>query len=564
MKSGIAGLAQGVRNVKRLAEIVRVLARHGFGEVVSRFHLPEAIPARLASGLNLSRGPSKPQASRGERLRRVLVELGPTYVKLGQVLSTRPDLVPPDICADLEELQDHVPPIPDAEAERVLSAEFGVPPGEMFGSFSTHPVASASISQVHRATLKDGTAVAVKVQRPGIAAVIEADIELLGAIAGWIVRRGVSTPGFDPQGSVKEFSRSIQRELDFTHEARMVAYFARNFAEVENIHVPQVYPDLSTPRVLTMEWIAGTPMRELEKLRQDGHDLKRIARNGLDMILKQIFEHGLFHADPHPGNIFILPGDVICLLDYGMVGRVTPGDSERIASLLLSLLNKDVERAAAVVLELAEGEGRADRRALERDLYEFVDFDAEALIKGMAFGEAMNHLMGLLREHGLVLPARHTLLIKALATIEQVGRNMDPSLDIAEQMRPYVKQLLKRRYSARRMVGEMSRTLREIVALGRSLPSDIRELVTSFRSGGFKIALRPEDIHRLTEAYERSANRLTFGMIIGSLIVGSSLLMQLSSGPNFLGLPALGLIGYLLAAIMGLAMVFSMWRSRRL
>ncbi|MCK4343381.1 MAG: hypothetical protein KAY37_16835 [Phycisphaerae bacterium] len=561
---GLAGLTHGIRNVKRLAEIVRVLVRHGFGEVVSRLHLHDALPASVVGGLNLLRKSPKTPASRGERLRAVLVELGTTYVKLGQVLSTRPDLIPPDICADLEKLQDRVPPVSDTEAAQVVLEELGAPPNEAFGSFGDSPVASASISQVHRATLKNGTAVAVKIQRPGIAAVVEADIELLTSIAAWIVRRGVSTPGFDPPGSVKEFSRSIRRELDFTHEARMVERFARNFSGAETVHVPKVYTDVSTSRVMTMEWIAGTPVRDAEKLREQGHDLGRVARHGLDVVLKQIFEHGLFHADPHPGNIFILPEDVICLLDYGMVGQITPDDSERIATLLLSIMSKDVERATSVVLELAEADGRTDRKALQRDLHEFIEFDAEQIMKGMAFGEAMNRLVGTLREHELVLPARHTLLIKALATIEQVGRGLDPSLDIAAQMRPYVERLLKRRYSARRVVSDVSRAMRDMLALGRSLPGDVRELVASFRSGGFKIALRPEDIHRLTDAHERSSNRVTFGMIIGSLIIGSSTLMQLSSGPNFLGLPVIGLVGYLLAAVLGLAMVFSMWRSRRL
>ena len=561
---GIARITRGIRNAKRLAEVVRVLARHGFGEVVARLHLLDAIPARLAAGLRLTPDSAKQQASRGERLRAVLVELGPTYVKLGQVLSTRPDLIPPDICADLETLQDRVPPVSNEEAAQVILDELGLSPGEVFGSFEETPVASASISQVHRATLKDGTAVAVKVQRPGIAAVIDADVELLGSVAQWVVERGIQTPGFDPAGTVEEFSRSVRRELDFVHEARTAERFARNFSGCDIVHFPTVYPDVSTSRVLAMEWIAGTSLRDTDRLCQEGHDLRRIAQHGVEVVLRQIFEHGLFHGDPHPGNIFVLPGDVICLLDYGMVGQLTPDDTERFADLLLAVFHKDVSQATSAVLELAATDAAPDRKALERDLHEFIEFDAERIMEGLAFGEAMNHVVGILRQHSLVLPARYTLLIKALATMEQVGRDLDPSLDIAAQMRPYVEQLLKRRYSARRVVSDVSRALRETVTLGRSLPGDVRELVASFRRGGFKIAFRPEDIHRVTEVHERSANRMTFGMIIGALIVGSSLLMQLSSGPSFLGLPVIGLVGYLIAAVLGLAMVFSMWRSRRL
>ncbi len=562
--TGVARFTRGIRNAKRLAEIVRVLARHGFGELVARLHLLDAIPARLAAGLRLTPDSPSVQASRGERLRAALVELGPTYVKLGQVLSTRPDLIPPDICADLETLQDRVPAISNEEAAQVILDELGQKPSEVFGSFEETPVASASISQVHRATLKDGTAVAVKVQRPGIAAVIAADVELLGSVARWLVERGIRTPGLDPAGTVEEFSRSVRRELDFAHEARTVERFARNFSGCETVHFPTVYPELSTARVLTMDWVAGTSLRDLDKLRRDGRDLSQIARNGADAVLKQVFDHGLFHGDPHPGNIFVLPDNVICFLDYGMVGQLTPDDSEHFADLLLAVFQRDAAKATSVVLELAAGDGEIDRKALERDVHEFIESEAERIMTGLAFGEAMNSVVGILRQHDLVLPARFTLLIKSLATIEQVGRDLDPNLDIAAQMRPYVEQLLKRRYSARRIVSDVSRAIQETVALGRSLPADVRGLVGSFKRDGFKVALRPEDIHRLTDTQERSASRMTFGMIIGALIVGSSLLMQLSSGPNVLGLPVIGLAGYLLAAVLGLGMIFSMWRSRTL
>ena len=561
---GVARFTRGIRNVKRLAEIVRVLVRHGFGEVVARLHLLDAVPARLAAGLRLTPSADKHHASRGERLRAVLVELGPTYVKLGQVLSTRPDLIPPDICADLEALQDHVPPVRSEEATRVILDELGRPPSELFATFDETPVASASISQVHRATLEDGADVAVKVQRPGIATVIEADIELLGAVAEWIVARGIRTPGFDPVGTVREFARSMRRELDFLHEARTAERFARNFSECDFVRFPAVHSELSTGRVLTMEWITGVSLRDVDELRRQGCDLHRIARNGVDVVLRQIFEHGLFHGDPHPGNIFVLPGDVVCLLDYGMVGHVTREDTEHFADLLWAVLRKDAAQATSAVLELATPSANIDRQALQRDIHEFIEFDVDRILEGLAFGEALNRVVGILRHHRLVLPARYTLLIKAMATAEQVGRELDPSLDIAAEMRPYVERLLKRRYSPRRMFGDLSRVMRETLALGRSLPGDVRELLGSFKREGFKVALRQEDIHRLTDAHERSSNRVTFGMIIGALIIGSSTLMQISSGPSLLGLPVLGLVGYLLAAVLGLGMVFSMWRSRRL
>ncbi len=560
----ITRLTRGIQNTKRLAVIARVLARYGFGEVVARLHLLDAIPAKVAAGLRLTPDSVRAELSRGERLRAALVELGPTYVKLGQVLSTRPDLIPPDICTDLETLQDRVPPVSNEEAAQVILAELGRDPVEAFGSFDGTPIAAASISQVHRATLKDGTAVAVKIQRPGIASLIESDTELLGWMAEWLVERGVDTPGFDPTGTVKEFSRSVRRELDFVHEARTLERFARNFDDCDLVHFPAVYPDLSTQRVMTMEWIKGTSLREMDKLRRDGNDLERIAHNGVEVVLKQVFEHGLFHGDPHPGNIFVLPENVICLIDCGMAGQLMPDDTERFAGLLLAVFHKDTSQATSAVLELAQTTGTTDRKALERDIHEFIESDAERMMEGLAIGEALNRVVGILQQHNLVLPPRYTLLIKALATIEQVGRDLDPSLDVASQIRPYVEKLLNRRYSARRVVRDVSGAVWDMVKLGRSLPDDVRELVSSFKSEGLRVTLSREDMRHLTDSHERSANRMTFGMIIGALIVGSSLLMQVSGGPKFLGLPAIGFAGYLIAAVLGLAMVFSMWRSRRL
>jgi len=561
--TALGRLTRGIHNVRRLAEIVRVLVRHGLGEAAIHLRLLDALPARLLAGFHIRRAPAPPAASRGERLRAVLTELGPTYVKLGQVLSTRPDLIPPDICADLAALQEAVPPFPGAQAAELVTAELGRPPAELFAHFDLVPTASASISQVHRATLKDGTAVAVKIQRPGIAATIAADIELLESLAAWMADHGVRVPGFDPVGAVREYARSVRRELDFTHEARVAERFARNFHGCDFVHFPVIHRDLCTPRILTMEWIAGKSLRDLAELRRQGHDLPRIARHGVTLLLRQVFEHGLFHADPHPGNIFVLPGEVICLLDYGMVGQLMPEDTERLADLLAAVFRKDTPAATTAVLEAADITGPVDRRALERELHEFIAFEAERIMAGVAFGEALGRVIAILRQHGLALPARYILLIKALATMEQVAHDLDPTLDVAVHLRPYVERLIRRRYSSRRVLRDLTRTARALLVLGRTLPTDVHGLLVGLDRDGLKVALRPEDLQLLTHARERSASWITFGLIIGALIVGSSLVLHRSTGPTLLGVSLLGLVGYILATVLGLGMVFSMWRARR-
>lgn len=560
----VTRLTRGLRNARRLASMLQVLARHGFGEVITRLRLVDALPVRLTAGLRLGGQDAAHRATRGERLRAVLTELGPTYVKLGQVLSTRPDLIPPDICNDLEDLQDRVPPVSEAEAAQVIAEELGGAPGAVFQHFDAEPVASASIGQVHRAVLKDGAHVAVKIQRPDIVRVIQADIELLTGVAEWIVRHGVPLAGFDPVGTVAEFARSIERELDYAHEARTITCFARNFESCATVRVPRVYLELCTARVLTMEWIDGTSLRELDAIKTGGHDLARIARHGAAALLKQVFEDRLFHGDPHPGNIFVLDDDVVCFLDYGMVGQLTPDDIEQFAELLLGVFATDAERVTAVVLTLARTIGPVQRRALQRDLQEFIELDVPQIIERLEFGTALKQVIAILRRHNLVLPARYSLLVKALATMEQVGRELDPQIDLAEMVRPHVERIVRRRYSAGRIIRDVSSAMRDAVLLGRVLPGELRDLLEAFKREGLRVALRTDDLHRITESHERSANRLTFGIIIGALIVGSSLLMQTAAGPSLFGWPVIGLVGYLVAAVLGLAMIFSMWRSRRL
>ncbi len=417
---------------------------------------------------------------------------------------------------------------------------------------------------MHRATLPDGRPVAVKVQRPGAAAMIEADLGLLHFAAHWIHEHASLDTWIDPIAVVREFERSIRRELDFRTELRHIKLFRKNFADEPMVHVPEPFPAYSSRRILTMEWIEGTPVSDVESLKRQGMNPKVIAVNGARAILKQIFEDGFFHADPHPGNIFILPDEVVCFLDYGMAASLDPADVDATAEMLTALFTNNASRIVKVALRITGTRGKVDRGALERDIREYLSLESEDIIKGLHFGEGVKRVTELMHQHNLVFSPRFTLLLKSLATIEQVGHNLDPNFDMVPVTKPYIKRLIRRRYSVRRIMADLRETLTEAFTFGRALPGELRETFAMLKEGELKVIFQHRGLEHLIHVMDRASNRIAFSVIIGALIVGSSLIMQTGRGPILWGAPAIGLIGYFVAAIFGLWLVISIIRSRKL
>jgi ubiquinone biosynthesis protein len=462
------------RHFFRYQQILRVLVKYGFSDILTKLHLYQVIER----GFRLFRKRKKSEIirlPRYERIRLALEELGPTFVKLGQLLSTRPDLVSPSLVEELEKLQDKVPLFTIVEAKEVIRIELGQPLEKIFSKFEEIPIAAASLGQVHCARLRNGDMVAVKVQRPNICRIIEVDLEIMLYLANLIQKHIVEAEGYDPVGVVKEFAKNIAKELDYTLEASNIERFAKNFKDNPTIHVPHVYRDYSTEKVLTMEYIDGIKISEEKKLEAAGYDCKLIARRGANMISKQIFEDGFFHGDPHPGNIFILPDNIVCFLDYGMMGRIDEEVKNDLASLVKAFIDKDVSETTRWLLKIYPAE-KVDLREFQLDTWEMLDQYHGVPLKQIELKRVFRQALYLIEKHHLKIPPDLFLLNKSLVYLESTGRSLDPDFNAVEQIQPFIKEIILKKISPRTVAHKWQKSLFESFALFQEFPEEIRNM----------------------------------------------------------------------------------------
>jgi ubiquinone biosynthesis protein len=543
-------------NLRRFTQIGRVLVRHGFG-----FVFDVRRDRREKKGLQEFLAPNF-----GVRLRRTLDDLGPTFVKFGQLLSTRSDILPEGVLFELQELQDTVRPMPAGTAQQIVERELGAPLEEVFVGFDPEPLGSASIGQVHRAVMRSGEVVAVKVQRPEAPGRVESDLELMREFADFLDRRFGRRIFVDVRGLVAEFETVIRRELDYTAEAANARRFAANFAETPVV-IPKVYLEYSTSRVLTLQYIEGTRFRDIRPLLLAPAERRRVASMGADAIFKMAFEDGFFHGDPHPGNLILTPQGDLALLDFGMVGYMSRGDIEALSRLFIAVIQRDGAAALRGLESLGVRYSAEVRGDLVRDLREFLNKYSGLSVGEVTLGQALSELISLARRYRLRVPPVFPLLTKALVTAEGLARAIDPTINVYEVARPYARRLLMERYDPEAVLeGARERAL-EYARYVEDYPDQLRQLLAEVADGELEVQLRHGGLDELIGEVDVLANRLVFAVVTGALLLGSCVLGVFDrGGPHvpYVGVPAVSFVGFTLALVMGSILLLTIFRSGRL
>ena len=546
-------------HLKRYSEIAAILARHGLGWLAIQLNLGGFIP--FHRGL-LGHPKRREPYTQAEHIRMALEDLGTTFIKLGQILSTRPDLVPPEYIAEFSKLQDSAPPFPYSQVVEVIQRELGNPPEKIFKTFDVQPRASASIGQVHAARLQDGTAVMVKVQRPGVENLVERDIEVLSDIARLAEEHTTLGANYDITGWIEEFAFTLTNELDYTREGHNADRIRSNFSSDKRLYVPRIFWEFTTKRVMTMEEISGIKINDIESLDKAGLDHHLIAENCAHIVLTMAYEHGFFHADPHPGNFFVLPEGIIGLIDYGMVGRLDENLKLSLLRMDMALIRKDADRLVDELMSLGVAKVSVKLNVLKRDIdhmiYRFYDL---SLKEDMA-AQAFNELVAIALRHRLQLPSDLIILFKTIAMSEGIGARLDPDFKLMEFAEPYFKQFWLESHSLRKQVRRIAEGTQELADLSFDLPKHARRLLGQLERGEIMFVYRFEGLRESLREFERAANRVSMSILAAALAIGLGLLMLIYHPPGWESYAGwfFGLI-FVVVVMFNLGLLWKIWRS---
>jgi len=551
-----------IRDLGRVHQIASILIRYGFGDLVHRVGMSGALE-KAGQVLHWQTIEELSTLDAPTRVRRAMEDLGPTFVKLGQVLATRVDLFPPEWILEFGKLQNAAPALDYAQIHPQLCEDLGEEPENVFARIDQVPLAAASLAQAHRAWLADGTAVILKVRRPGIRKIIEADLRLLSRMAEIVEAQAPDLQRYRPREVVHQFTLSLRRELDFAAECRNAERIAQNFVDRPEIVIPGVYWQWTGERLNVQAFVDGISACDLDLADAAGLDRKLLARRGAETILKMVLEDGFFHADPHPGNIFFLPGNRIGLIDFGMIGRLSEQRRFQIAQLLHGLAAHDADAVIEVLLDWTDGAADINEQRLQADTDAFVDQYRGVPLKQLSLGAMLQDVTLILRDHNLALPPDLALMIKTFVTLEGLGRQLDPDFDMAAEARPFLETTLLRRHSPGVMIRRGWRALGSATDLLMRLPKDLGQLLRNARRGKLHMEIDVPTLKPFGDQVNHAANRLTLGVVTAALIIGSSIVMHAGSSGGGRGWPTLGVLGFIGAALGGVGILISIWRSGR-
>jgi len=560
-KIGVIG--RTYRHLNRYRQILAVLFKYGFGDLLEMLKIDQYIEVGLQM-ISRKRASRDERLSRPQRLRMAFQELGPTYIKLGQILSTRPDLVPMEYIDELSKLQDKIPAFPFEQVRNVISSEFGMPPEDLFDTLEEEPFASASIGQVHRAVLKDGESVAVKFQRPGIQKIIEVDLEIMLHLATLAEHHIEELSFHRPVKIVEEFAKTLEKEIDYKNEATNMERVARHFLDDPHVYIPKVYRETTTTRVLSTEFVEGIKISDIEKLEAAGLDRKIITGRGADLVLKQIFVYGFFHADPHPGNIFVLPDNVICLLDFGMTGIVDRQTREDFVDLLDSIVHQNEIRASQALLKLTDWEYEPDRRRFEREVADFMGRHLYKPLKDIELGRLLQELLELATALRLRIPPDIFMMMKAFSTVEGVGHLLDPSFDMIAQATPFITEVKLARYKPQRIADDVYDLTSRLLHFFQQFPKDLLDLASLIRQQKLGIRIEHRGLETTLATLDSVSNRISFSILIAALIIGSALIVISETPPLIYGISLIGILLFSAAAIMGIWLLVAILKKGKL
>ncbi|MBD3345694.1 MAG: hypothetical protein GF401_11595 [Chitinivibrionales bacterium] len=560
---GLRTRRSGILHIGRYGEILSVLIKYGFGDIVASLNIERYLSLTKKIIFTHEEKERSRKVSRWERVRLALGELGPTFIKLGQFLSNRPDLIPVDLITELEKLQDSVAPVSFKEIKKIIEQELKNPIDKIFKTISEKPLASASIAQVHRAVLNNDDMVAVKVQRPNIRQAIATDLDILYHLATLLERNNQIMRALHLTQLVDEFERMLSKELDFSIEAAHIERFRCDFLKEEQIFVHKLYMDFSTRKVLTTEFVHGIKVSRVDKLEEAGISPKETAKTCVNLILRQIFYHGFFHADPHPGNILVRRDGSICFLDFGAMGVLPPSLRYHLSIVLYGVVKKDPQRIVRTLVQLTSERVR-NIEQLEYDITEFIEEYSLLMLKEIDIGDILHRFAGIITEHNLKIVPGFYLLLRTIIITEGVARRLDPEFNITRQLEPYVKKLIKENPRLRHLSYDIFFTLSDIASLAKDFPFELKEIVRLIKSGDLNIQFEHRGLEPMLIRHGQLVNRLIFAIVLAALIVGSSIVIHSGIPPKFFDIPLIGIAGFLLAAFIGFGLIFSIIRGKKM